>query len=91
MSKATKVPRFQSEADEASWWDRNPDFFADCFDKASKKGEILHAVPKTGTLIRIPVKDARTARRLAAHNRLPYKTYVQRLLRQALEKERLAG
>jgi predicted DNA binding CopG/RHH family protein len=91
MSKASKVPKFKSEADEAAWWDRNPDFFADCFDKAAKKGEILHGVPKCGTLIRIPVKDARAARRLAAHNRLPYQTYVQKLLRQALENERRAG
>ena len=91
MSKVSNVPRFKSEAAEAAWWDRNPDFFADCFDKAAKKGESLRGVPKTGTLIRISVKDARAARRLAAQNRLPYQTYVQSLLRQALERERLAG
>ena len=63
MSKASKTPRFKSEAEEASWWDRNPDYFADCLDKAAKKGEILRGVPKCGTLIRVPVKDARDARR----------------------------
>jgi hypothetical protein len=91
MSKVSKIPRFKSEAEEATWWDRNPDFFAGCFETAAKKGELLRAVPKCGTLIRIPAKDARAARRLAAQNRQPYQLYVQKLLRQALEKERLAG
>jgi predicted DNA binding CopG/RHH family protein len=84
-------PRFKTEADEAEWWDRNPDFFADCFDKAAKKGEILRGVPPIGTLIRIPATDARKARKLAVHKGLPYQTYIQGLLHRALEKERLAS
>jgi len=41
------VPRFGSKADEASWWDRDPDFIADQFEKAAKEGTLVGGVPKS--------------------------------------------
>ena len=45
--KAPAVPRFGSKAEEASWWDRHPDFIADQFEKAAKEGTLVGGVPKS--------------------------------------------
>ncbi|MGP8244615.1 MAG: CopG family antitoxin [Bryobacteraceae bacterium] len=91
-AKTTKVPRFKSEAEEAEWWDRNPDFIADQFEKAAKEGRILRGLPGRGATrsvtIRLAMKDVETAQTLAAKMGLPYQTYIKTVLHQALERER---
>ncbi len=34
--KITVIPKFRSKAEEAAWWDNNPDFIADQFEKAAR-------------------------------------------------------
>ena len=86
--RAASIPKFKSEAAEAAWWDRHPDFVADQFDEAAKKGSILRAVPKSQSVtIRIPTKDVDAARKLAARKGLPYQTYIKMLLHEALQRE----
>jgi predicted DNA binding CopG/RHH family protein len=91
-SKTTKVPKFKSEAEEAEWWDRNPDFIADQVDQAAKQGRILRGLPGRGATrsvtIRLAMKDVETAQTLAAKMGLPYQTYIKTVLHQALERER---
>lgn len=93
--KTTKVPKFKSEAEEAEWWDRNPDFIADQFEKAAKEGRILRGLPGRGATrsvtIRLAMKDVETAQTLAAKMGLPYQTYIKTVLHQALERKRKAG
>ena len=93
--KTSKMPKFKSEAEEAEWWDRNPDFVADQFEKAAKEGRILHGLPGRGATrsvtIRLAEKDVETAQTLAEKMGLPYQTYIKTILHQALERERRAG
>jgi len=93
--KAAKLPKFKSEAQEAEWWDRNPDFIADQFEKAAKEGRILRGLPGRGATrsvtIRLAVKDVETAQILAEKMGLPYQTYIKTVLHQALERKRKAG
>jgi len=86
------IPRFRSEAQEAAWWDANPDFLVEQFELAAKQGKLQRGLPKsTSVIIRIPVLDLQTAQRLAERKGLPYQTYMKMLLHQALERERVAG
>ena len=93
--KATKVRKFKSEAEEAQWWDRNPDFLADQFEKAAKEGRILRGLPGRGATrsvtIRLALTDVETAQTLAAKMGLPYQTYIKSVLHQVLERKRRAG
>jgi len=93
--KVTKASKFKSEAEEAEWWDRNPDFIADQFEKAAKEGRILRGLPGRGATrsvtIRLAMKDVETAQVLAAKMGLPYQTYIKTVLHQALERRRKAG
>ena len=93
--KAIKLPKFKSEAEEAEWWDRNPGFIADQFEKAAKEGRILRGLPGRGATrsvtIRLAMEDVETAQRLASKMGLPYQTYIKTVLHQALERKRKAG
>jgi predicted DNA binding CopG/RHH family protein len=93
--KTSKTPRFKSEAEEAAWWDRNPDFIADQFENAAKEGRILRGLPGRGATrsvtIRLAVKDVETAQTLAEKMGLPYQTYIKTILHQALDRQRRVG
>ena len=93
--KTRKMPRFKSEAQEAEWWDKNPDFIADQFEKAAKEGRILRGLPGRGATrsvtIRLAVKDVETAQTLAEKMGLPYQTYIKAILHQALDRQRKVG
>ena len=60
-----RLPKFKSEAEEAVWWDRNPDFIAAQFEKASKEGRVIRGLPGRGATrsitIRLPVDDVEAA------------------------------
>ena len=90
-----KMPKFKSEAEEAKWWDKHPDFIADQFEKAAKEGRVLRGLPGRGATrsvtIRLAVQDIETAQTAARKLGLPYQTYIKSVLHQALERERKAG
>jgi predicted DNA binding CopG/RHH family protein len=91
-AKTTTIPKFKSEAEEAAWWDAQPDFIVEQFEKAAKEGRLLQGIPKSKSVtIRIPMRDLEAAQRLADRKGLPYQTCMKMLLHQALEKERVAG
>src|SRR5229473_306273 len=93
--KTRTTPKFKSEAKEAEWWDKNPDFIADQFEKAAKEGRILRGLPGRGATrsvtIRLAVKDVETAQTLAEKMGLPYQTYIKTILHQALDRQRKVG
>jgi predicted DNA binding CopG/RHH family protein len=93
--RTSKTRKFKSEAEEAAWWDQNPDFIADQFEKAAKEGRILRGLPGRGATrsvtIRLAVKDLETAQTLAQKMGLPYQTYIKTILHQALNRQRKVG
>ncbi|MBZ5724632.1 MAG: hypothetical protein LAP87_06500 [Acidobacteriia bacterium] len=94
-AKTAKVPKFKSEAEEAEWRARNPDFIAGQFEKAGKEGRILRGLPGRGATrsvtIRLAMRDVETAQILAEKVGLPYQTYIKTVLHQALERKRKAS
>jgi predicted DNA binding CopG/RHH family protein len=94
-AKPAKMPKFKSESEEAAWWDSNPDFIADQFEKAAKSGNVVrglpHREPTRLVTIRLALKDIETAQALAGKAGLPYQTYVKSILHQALERKRKAS
>ncbi len=86
--KPALIPRFNSEADEAEWWDAHPEAAVDIMKHAVKSGKARRAVPLKAVTMRLPVPDIEAAQELAARKRLPYQTYIKMLLHEALEKAR---
>jgi predicted DNA binding CopG/RHH family protein len=89
MKEELKNRNFKSEADEARFWDENPDALAEAFEKAAAEGTLGHGTTarKGGTrttTIRLDPNDIRKARILAERLGLKYQTYLKMLIREAL-------
>jgi predicted DNA binding CopG/RHH family protein len=90
----TRVPEFESEADEARRWDEH---------RAELEQNLGHAIRGTAQrlvrearaskniTIRMPLADLERARRLSTRKGLAYQTYLKMLLHEALEREEKAG
>ena len=94
-----RVPKFQSEAEEADWWDAHPEVILNAVERAYGKKAVERFLeggptpkrPPTKTVtIRLPVEDVARARRLAARKGLGYQTLVKTLLHEALRREERA-
>jgi predicted DNA binding CopG/RHH family protein len=91
-----QVPRFQSEQEEADWWDRNRteldrDFIAKArngqlqrLDREQLKARVTGATKVIS--LRLPEADLVLAREQAARKGLPYQTYLKSLLHEALRR-----
>lgn len=88
--KPIAIPKFDTEAEEAAWWDSHPEAAAEIMKRALKSGRARRAVPLKTVTIRLPVLDIKTAQDLAHEKGLPYQTYIKMLLHEALKKERPA-
>jgi hypothetical protein len=102
MTTKPKIPKFESEAEEAQWWFDHREETALWTEAAVAEGsagnlaEVLRrrqgGVTPTVS-IRIDPADIARARSLAERRGLRYQTYLKMLLHEALEKEdrRLTG
>ncbi len=91
-TKTTTIPRVKTEAEEAAWWDAHPDFLAEQFEIAAKKGRLQRGIPKSKSVtIRVPVRDLETAQRLAERKGLPYQTYMKMLASPGPGKRAIGG
>ncbi|MBZ5618400.1 MAG: BrnA antitoxin family protein [Acidobacteriia bacterium] len=92
------IPKFQSEQEEARWWDEHRDETAEWMEQAVAAGqtttlsEVLErnrqGAGSTPTVsIGIDPEDIQRARSLAAKKGLRYQTYLKMLLHEALEHE----
>ena len=92
------LPKFESEKEEARWWDEHRDDTAEWMEEAVASGEtatlseILESrrqrAASTPTVsIHIDPEDIKRARSLAAKKGLRYQTYLKMLLHEALENE----
>ncbi len=91
-----RVPKFDSEAEEAKWWDDNRDVAEGELLKAMRDGTVHRGTAQQlarqsrtskNITIRIPVDDIERARRLADRKGLGYQTYMKMLLHEALARE----
>ena len=91
-----KVPRFQTERDEASWWDRNRTELDKDFVKAAQKGK-LKRLDKIALRTRVTAStkvislrmledDLALAREQASAKGLQYQTFLKSLLHEALRR-----
>jgi hypothetical protein len=98
MIQKPEVPQFQSETEEAAWWDQHRDETAHWMEEAIAAGQtttladVLHRARQragaTPTVsIRIDPEDIARARSLAAKKGLRYQTYLKMLLHEALHRE----
>lgn len=89
-----KIPNFNSDQEEAAWWDRNRTELDDEFAAAAERGELRRLDGKLlqerlsgGTRVvslRISEEDLGLARKQAEKKGLPYQTYIKHLLHDAL-------
>ena len=95
VKKQLNVPVFESEAEEARWWDRNRAAVEKEIRRRVKEGTALtleqaRAQAKTRlqpVTLRLPSEDLNTARELAAEKGLGYQTFIKLLLHEALRRE----
>ena len=89
-------PHFNSEKEEAEWWDKNPDFILQEFKRAKAEGRLGHGTAMKqvaerqaakSTTIRLDEGDLARAKRQAESKGLRYQTYLKMLLHDALQKE----
>jgi predicted DNA binding CopG/RHH family protein len=90
-------PRFNSEKEEAEWWDNNPDYILQEFKRAKEEGRLGHGTvarrmaeikeAAKSTTIRLDPTDLSLAKAQAEKKGLKYQTYVKMLLHEALQRE----
>ena len=90
------MPKFASEAEEAEWWFRNPDFVLKVLERAKAEGRLGH-----GTVMRLAAErraarngsveldpaDVAIANKQAERRGIEYQTYLKMLLHEALQRE----
>ena len=92
------IPTFQSEQEEAQWWDEHREETAEWMEQAVAAGQTTtlaeviernrQGAESTPTVsIGIDPEDIQRARSLAAKKGLRYQTYLKMLLHEALEHE----
>jgi len=98
MSRKFAIPKFQSEAEEAEWWDQHREETAQWMEAAVAAGEtttlsavLEHARERSGgastVTILVDPPDAERARALAAQKGIPCETYLKTLLHDALDRD----
>jgi hypothetical protein len=95
-----KIPKFETEAEEAKWWYDHREEVSDEFHKAAKEGRLgrggvkrlfaergipfSEPAPVPTTTIRIDPDDIAKARVQAAERGLRYQTYLKMIIHEAL-------
>ena len=92
-SERPKVPKFETEKEEAEWWDANMDVVGENLLEAMEKG-IAHRGGPAALLretrnitIRIANGDIERARKLAEKKGFGYQTYIKMRLREGLDRK----
>jgi predicted DNA binding CopG/RHH family protein len=96
--KQVVIPKFSSEAEEATWWETHrPEIEAEIRKRIKKKKPLTldsllrGATPSQPVTLRVSQEDLEMARRLAARRGLGYQTYIKMLLRNALSEDSAEG
>jgi predicted DNA binding CopG/RHH family protein len=91
-----KIPKFESEADEANWAYEHREDLAAAFIQTAQEGRVREGTLKQRgitppTTIRLAPDDISRARVLAERRGLRYQTYLKMLIHEALEREEKAS
>jgi predicted DNA binding CopG/RHH family protein len=94
--QALKIPKFENEADEATWAYEHREDLAAAFLQAAQEGRVRQGTLKQrgvtpATTIRLAPEDISRARALAERRGLRYQTYLKMLIHEALEREEKAS
>ena len=92
MSKTLQTPEFQTESEEAAWWDGHPDETLAIFEQAVKdgtlgRGTLTRRAQTAATSIRLDTADIEMAKVLAQKRGLRYQTYLKMIIHQHLLQE----
>ena len=93
-----KIPKFETETEEANWWYDNREKVSDEFVKAAQEGRLKRGgirrllaerglpapEPLPTTTIRLDPEDIAKARVQAANRGLRYQTYLKMIIHEAL-------
>ncbi|HEX4135928.1 MAG TPA: hypothetical protein VHY84_15035 [Bryobacteraceae bacterium] len=83
-----KIPEFESEAEEARWWDEHKDLVEENLIKAMREGMaqrgsaqqlLKQSRASKNITIRMPLADLERARQLSARKGLAYQTFIKML------------
>jgi hypothetical protein len=91
------IPKFESEAEEAEWWDQHREETARWVEEAVAAGRtttlsaILNRIRqesgRPSVMVDLDPADAARARALATRRGVPLETYLRTLLHEALERD----
>ena len=90
MSKTLQTPEFKNEAEEAAWWDANPDTAFGVLQQAAVDGTLGRgtlARRLAPTSIRLDTADIVLAKEQAQKRGIGYQTYLKMIIRQHLREE----
>ena len=87
--KQISIPTFNTEAEEAEWWDAHPDAATELMRQALVTGKARRKVPLRTVTMRLSLPDIEAAQDLAQRRGLPYQTYIKMLLHEAIGREQL--
>lgn len=97
MSEKPSIPKFESEAEEAEWWDQHREETAQWLEEAVVAGKTttLSAILKrarqragrASVTVDLDPADAARARTVATRRGVPLETYLKALLHEALERD----
>ncbi len=91
-----RLPKFQSEKEEAEWWDANPDFALQVLERAKAEGKLGNGTASRHTVavdaakqtsIALDPVDVAMAARQSERKGLDRQSYLKALLHEALLKE----
>jgi len=92
MDQERKLPKFESEAEEARWWFENQDRIAADFEKAAAEGKLGHGsaarmANAASAAVRLDSEDVELARRQATSHGMEYQSYLKMIVHRALAME----
>jgi predicted DNA binding CopG/RHH family protein len=90
-----KIPKFANETEEADWWFEHRDQVSEEFQKTEQEGRlgrgtVARLAGLTPATVRLDRADTEKAQKAAQKLGLEYRTYLERLIHEALEKESAA-
>ena len=92
MEQTRVVPHFETEEEEANWWEANEHMLVQHFQQAAAngtlgRGSLARLNSQEPTQLILDPADSSKARSIAQSKGLSYQTYLGMIIHEALEKE----
>ena len=86
MGEKLRVPKFETEEEEAAWWPQQEDAIADAFEAALLDGTLMRG-DKPITVLSLDLEDAQAAREQAELRGVDFVSYLESLVHEAVQQE----